>query len=201
MAHETKPTILLIEADRSLRRLIALGLQHRGMHIIEADSPTQVNIPPGYSPALLVLDIDSGVHSNWSLLDELDTQIEASTIPIVVLTWASLVPAGIDEEYREERITSLSKPFDARTLYATVERLLETHRFHETELVHELSTSSHPVTASLSIWPLLTAVGLLLAFIGMMGQLSLIIIGLSIVLVSLLWWTLGKKPERAALPV
>ena len=210
MTHGTKPTVLLIEADRSLRRLIALGLQQRGMHIVEVDSPTQLNISEGQLPELLVLDIDSGVNSDWSMLDAVRALPELSTIPIVVLTWESLVPAGMPEysnyaeDLLEERVTSLTKPFDARTLHATVEQLLETYTAHESGQVHEpheVSTTGRTASASPSIWPLLTAVGLLLAFIGLMGQLSLIIIGLLIVLVSLLWWTLGTKPERAALPV
>ncbi len=204
MAHGTKPTVLLIEADRSLRRLIALGLQHRGMQIIEADSPTQLNIPEGQLPALLVLDIDSDANSDWSLLNVLDVLPELATIPIVVLTWEVLVPAGMPEDFVEERVTSLSKPFDARTLHATIEQLLVTYTANRTGLTHEVQevyTTGRAVSAAPSIWPLLTAAGLLLAFIGLMGQLSLIIIGLCIVLVSLLWWTLGTKPERAALPV
>jgi DNA-binding NtrC family response regulator len=204
MIHGTKPTVLLIEADRSLRRLIALGLQHRGMQIIEADSPTQLNIPEGQSPALLVLDIDSDANGDWSLLNVLDVLPDLSTIPIVVLTWEVQVPAGMPEDFVEERVTSLSKPFDARTLHATVEQLLVKHaacKMGQTREVQEAYAAGRAVSATPSIWPLLTAAGLLLAFIGLMGQLSLIIIGLCIVLVSLLWWTLGTKPERAALPV
>lgn len=204
MAHGTKPTVLIIEADRSLRRLIALGLQHRGMSVIEADSPVQLHIPEGQLPELLVFDIDNGVHSDWSLLESVYAFPELSTIPIVVLTWEVLVPAGMGEDFVEERVTPLTKPFDARSLYATVEQLLATHSVRttgQTQAEYEALSTGRPVSTASSIWPLLTAAGLLLAFIGLMGQLSLIIIGLLIVLVSLLWWTLGKKPERAALPV
>lgn len=201
MAHGTKPTVLLIEADRSLRRLIALGLQHRDMHIIEADSLTQLHIPEGQMPTLLVLDIDSGVTSDWSLLETVQALPELAAIPVVVLTWEVLIPAGMDEDFKEEYITTLTKPFDARTLYAAVEQLLATHTTGLTHEVHETYATGRTASTSSSIWPLLTAAGLLLAFIGLMGQLSLIITGLLIVLVSLLWWTLGKKPERAALPV
>ena len=38
MSNGTRPTVLLIEADTSLRRLIALGLEYRGMHVIEVSS-------------------------------------------------------------------------------------------------------------------------------------------------------------------
>ena len=48
MLHRAGHTVLLIEADRSLRRLLVLGLQYRGMHIIEASSPT--NLPSHFTP-------------------------------------------------------------------------------------------------------------------------------------------------------
>src|SRR5712691_4448364 len=69
MLAATKQTVLLIEADTSLRRLIALGLQYRGMHVIEANSPT--NLPAvieAYQPRLVVLDIDGEAGSDHSLL-------------------------------------------------------------------------------------------------------------------------------------
>lgn len=174
------------------------------MQIIEADSPTQLNISEGQVPDLLVLDIDSGINSDWSLLESVYALPELSTIPIVVLTWEVLVPAGMGEDFVGERITPCTKPFDARSLYATVEQLLATNNAQTTGQMyaeHEIFSTGRTVSTSSSISPLLTAAGLLLAFIGLMGQLSLIIIGLLIVLVSLLWWTLGKKPEQAALPV
>src|SRR5579863_1795914 len=85
MPHGTKPTVLLVEADTSLRRLIALGLQHRGMYVIEVASSTQLNAPAEPLPQLLVLDIDSGVNSDWSLLAMVCEQPQLSTIPVVVL--------------------------------------------------------------------------------------------------------------------
>ncbi len=203
MLHGTKPTVLLVEADTSLRRLIALGLQYRGMYVIEVDSSTQLNALAEPLPQLLVLDIDSGVNSDWSMLAMVYEQPQLSTIPIVVLAWESLslVKAGMYENSVEERVTFLSKPFDARTLHATVEQLLAMHTLYEVARMYEMPTTGRTVSAAPSIWPLLTAAGLMLAFIGLMGQLSLIIIGLLIVVVSLLWWTLGAKPERVALPV
>ena len=204
MPDGTKPTVLLIEADASLRRLIALGLQHRGMHVIEMDSSARLNILTEPLPELLVLDIDSGVNSDWSLLTMVQEQPQLSTIPVVVLAWESLVAAGMHENLVEEQVTFLTKPFDARTLHTTVEQLLAVHRLHrlqEAAQEREVVTPGRTGSVAPSIWPLLTAAGLLLAFIGLMGQLPLIILGLLIGIVSLLWWTLGTKPERATVPV
>ncbi len=68
MLHGTGHTVLLIEADRSLRRLIALGLQYRGMHVIEASSPTNLPALETQQPSLVVLDIDGEARSDHSLL-------------------------------------------------------------------------------------------------------------------------------------
>ena len=64
MLHETSDTVLLIEADRSLRRLIALGLQSRGIHVIEASSPMNLPVLDAQQPGLVVLDIDGEVGSD-----------------------------------------------------------------------------------------------------------------------------------------
>ena len=42
MSNEKKSTVLLIEPDPVLRRLIVLGLEHRGMRVIEAKSATDM---------------------------------------------------------------------------------------------------------------------------------------------------------------
>jgi len=68
MLNGTRHTVLLIEADRSLRRLIALGLQYRGMHVIEASTPMKLPDLEAQRPSLVVLDIDGEARSDHSLL-------------------------------------------------------------------------------------------------------------------------------------
>src|SRR2546422_585587 len=87
MLHATKPTVLLIETDISLRRLIALGLQYRGMKVLEATSPTNLPTLEAQSPDLLILDIDGRASSNWSLLTTMQTHPYFSTLPIIILAW------------------------------------------------------------------------------------------------------------------
>src|SRR5215813_11285192 len=81
-------TILLIEADPSLRRLMTLGLQHNGMHIVEASS---LSLVPVTAPSfdLVVLDVDRGVTSDWSLLEKIQSNPHLASLPIVVLSWDS----------------------------------------------------------------------------------------------------------------
>lgn len=230
----TQQRILLIVADNSLRRLITLGLHYRGMHTIEASSPAalpadEIETQP---PDLLVLDVDSGVSSDWELLEAVQEHHYLSTLPVVVLTWECPIPAEVAIG-QHEQITCLAKPFDARTLHARIEQLLAEQAEkaalalaeaqslqgadQEEEAVAIATVSAVAVPSSLavpvlagraqagrataSIWPFITAFGLLLAFIGLMVQITLTGLGILIILAALLLWTLGTRPQSTALAV
>ena len=206
MSPATKPIVLLIEADASLRRLIALGLQYRGMHVLEASSLSGLPVLEAHSPDLLVLDVDGGVNSDPSLLTALQAHPHLSTLPTVLLAWECPVPAGLAGGQRntlQAQATCLTKPFDARTLHATIDQQLLESALQKTLKTQELPLAAQTRSPAPSIWPLLTAAGLLLAFIGLMGPLAFTGLGLLIIVVSLLWWTLGTntKKEHAPLPL
>jgi DNA-binding response OmpR family regulator len=205
MLHGTEQTILLIEADASLRRLITLGLQYRGMHVIEASSPADLPPLEAPQPDLLVLDVDAGISSDWSLVTEAQSHPLLATLPIVVLAWDYPSPEGIQQATTSVQpcVTCLSKPFDARTLHATIEQLLATTTAQVVTpaKTEEMLLAAHAASPSASIWPLITAAGLLVAFIGLMVQITLTAIGILIVMVALLWWTLGTKKEQVHLSV
>jgi DNA-binding response OmpR family regulator len=206
MLHGTGHTVLLIEADRSLRRLIALGLHYRGMHVIEASSPTRLPDLEAQRPGLVVLDIDGEARSDHSLLAMAQAHPYLSSLPIVVLAWDSLVPAGVQQDGPQNQVTCLTKPFDARTLYATIEQVLDANQaissiFKEEALLAAGAINLAPTTPTPSIWPLLTAVGLLLLFTGLMTQITISALGLLVVIVALLWWTLGTKTKHEPLSV
>ena len=204
MSPATKPIVLLIEADASLRRLIALGLQYRGMHVLEASSFNGLPVLEAYSPDLLVLDVDGRVNSDSSLLAAMQAYPYLSTLPIVLLAWECPVPVAVASEQQNTLQTQcLVKPFDARRLHATIEQLLVARALQEASQVQELPVAAQTTAAAPSIWPLLTAAGLLLAFIGLMGALAITVLGLLIIVVSLLWWTLGTntKKQPTTLPV
>jgi DNA-binding response OmpR family regulator len=206
MLQGTRHTVLLIEADRSLRRLIALGLQYRGMHVIEAGSPTNLPDLEAQRPNLVVLDIDGEARSDHSLLAIARTHPYLSSLPIVVLAWDSLVPAGGQQDTPQTQVTCLTKPFDARALYATIEQVLDANQARSSTSKGEVlltagALNRAPTTPTPSIWPLLTAVGLLLLFTGLMTQITISALGLLIVIIALLWWTLGTKAKHEPLSI
>src|ERR1700730_10398989 len=87
-----KPVILLIEVDDALRRLIVLGLQNRNMHVIEASSAEQVPTLNLEHLDMLVLAVDGGINSDWSVLEAAQSHPLFSTLPIVVLCWEDRLP-------------------------------------------------------------------------------------------------------------
>ncbi len=195
MSNGTKPTVLLIEADTSLRWLIALGLEYRGMHVIEASSawnlPTLIPTVGAKKPDLLILDVDGARGSDWTLIEAAQAHPYLSTLPMVVLTWECPVAVGAASEEQNSlqgHTTCLTKPFDARALHTTIEALL----------VADSTASTAQETARKQDILLITQQATALAFIGLMGVLAITALGLCIVLVSLLWWTLGTGGKKQA---
>ncbi len=206
MLNGTRHTVLLIEANRSLRRLIALGLQDRGMHVIEASSPMKLPDLEAQRPSLVVLDIDGEARSDHSLLAKTQAHLYLSSLPIVILAWDSLVPAGVQQDTPQTQVTCLTKPFDARALYATIEQVLDANQAISSTSKEEVlltagAINRAPTTPTPSIWPLITAAGLLLLFTGLMAQITISALGLLIVIIALLWWTLGTKAKHEPLSV
>lgn len=201
MSPGKKPAILLIEADLSLRRLISLGLQNHGMHVIEASSPASLPTSDLQPLDLLVIDIDTSPRKHQSLPETFQQHPQFSTLPTIVLAWedspleqptsSSVVTATATQ------VLSLPKPFDARRLHQAVERLLqvraESLAAEEARAEALLLATYNKTHTAPSPWPVVTAAGVLLIMIGMLLQIAVAIVGFLIVIVSLLLWTLGAK--------
>ena len=200
MQRATRHSVLLVEANPSLRRMISLGLQHHGLHSIETNAPASFPISPAVEPELIVLDIDGKIADSQTLLAQVEAHPALSTLPVVVLTWENTISPAMHAEETFGNTPArlfLSKPFDARALHAIIDQLLLDAE--ESRAVHKQETYLATSRAALapSIWPLVTAIGLLLAMIGLMLQLTVTAIGLLVVITALLCWTLGptRKPE------
>jgi CheY-like chemotaxis protein len=208
MSPGKKPAILVIEADASLRRLIALGLQNRDMHVIEASSAATVPTVDLQQLDLLVIDIDASVRHRQSLPEAIQQHPQLSLLPTIVLSWddvaleaatsSSVVTAAATQ------VLSLPKPFDARKLHRAIERLLQVRAeslAQEEARAEALLLASYTSHTAPSPWPVVTAAGLLLAMIGMLLQVAVAVIGFLIVIIALLLWTLGsKRPMEASEP-
>ncbi len=208
-AQHSRHTILLVEANPSLRRMIALGLRYRGLDVIEATSPHEIYDMSKRRPDLMLLDIDGEVGNGAALLAEIQAYPLLTSLPTVLLTWDASMLLRASEENRLVQYTSLAKPFDARALHAVIEARLSPENMpglqeqSRTSIQPGRDDSSPnnmraPSPAAPSLCPMLTAAGLMLAFIGLMLQIAITAIGLLIVIAALLWWTLGTKQENIA---
>jgi DNA-binding NtrC family response regulator len=195
MQHASRETILLIEADASLRRLITLGLYNRGMQVIDVSSPGELPDLKNQIPGLVILDVDGKAVSDHSLLPEIQSHPILSHVPAVVLAWDCFLPEDMQQDSACTQLTCLTKPFDARTLHTTIEDLLTANKVIATSQRQDAISATYTASPSPSIWPLVTASGLLLLIIGLMVQVTLAVVGLLILIVALLLWTLGTKPE------
>lgn len=206
MSQGKPSTVLLVEADSSLRRLVALGLQHRGMHVIEASSPAHVLSFDARQVDLLVLDLDGNAGRDRTFLASAHailTHPLLSAVPTVLLVWEYLPPLTQNGAVAT-KLKYLTKPFDARILHETIDQLLlarEADAAAYEALAEELLLATYARQTAPSPWPIITAAGLLLVFIGMMLQIIITVVGLLIVAVALLLWTLESRPpvEKAAL--
>ncbi len=127
MQHTTRHSVLLVEANPSLRRVITLGLQHRGLQTIEANSLASLPVSSSILPDLIVLDIDGETANGQMLLAQAEAHPALSALPIVALTWENHFPSAMrDGEVRRSAPARfyLTKPFDARALHTAIEQLL-----------------------------------------------------------------------------
>lgn len=192
MPHDTRYTVLLVESDESLRRLITVGLHQRGIRVIAASTLTDLAERPIVNPNLLVLDLDSGQGHDTSLLPTISQHPYLSTLPMIVLAWEPPACTSVTLPLCD----CLAKPFDARTLYTMVENLLVTSAANAKAQTQQAVIPAMPMA---SLCPLLTAAGLLLTVIGLMLQIFVAGAGLLLIFIALLWWTLGKRQEHEVL--
>jgi len=203
MSDEKTPTVLLIEADAALRRLVARGLEHRGMHVVEASSPAHLPSFEEQQLDLLVLDLDGGGVRNRTFLSSAHTLLarpHITTLPPILLAWE--YPPSLDVAQSgvatASSIKYLTKPFDARILHKTLDQFLLVRAADEAALearAEELLLATYRKHTAPSIWPVVTAAGLLLTFIGIMLQFAVTIVGVFVVIIALLLWTLDSRPE------
>ena len=213
-------TVLLIEGDVALRRVIALGLRHQGISVLEAASAQQARALLEQQPSLVIQDIDSAVPSDRLLLPELRARDALSETPAVVLAW-ECSPEVNEQLAGDGAAVCLAKPFDARRLLDEVDMMLETvaARRAQRQAVAALVAEDAPalVAASVaaapaespaaladlrelapvsspSIWPIVLALGLVLAASGFLINLVVVVLGIVVVFGAMLLW--GFEPTH-----
>ncbi|GCF08314.1 hypothetical protein [Dictyobacter arantiisoli] len=189
-------TVLLLETDPSIRRMITLGLRHRGLHVIESISLSTLSARDVQKLDLLIVDVDDGIRCDRAMLEAAQAHPQLSALPTVVLSWEPLI------EQKDQQV-AVTKPFDARALHAGIDQLLlarSAAQIQQLQQAEALLLASYAKHTAPSIWPAITAAGVLLVVIGLLLQFAITIIGLLVIVCGLLLWTIGshtsvEKPE------
>jgi two-component system, OmpR family, alkaline phosphatase synthesis response regulator PhoP len=109
------PTILQVEDEENIRKLITVNLVERGYHVVETyDGQQGLDYLRDQKPDLLILNILLPDISGLDLLDQLDeNSAQFSDLPVILIT-ASEVDKNriVNEHPRVIRI--FTKPFDVK---------------------------------------------------------------------------------------
>jgi CheY-like chemotaxis protein len=121
-------TILVVEDEANVRKLVTVNLTSRGYVVLEAKDVQQaLTHLRTTAPDLMVLDIKLPDLTGWDLLAEIahDPAIELS-FPVLVMT-ASIMEAQVDRDQYPNVVDILIKPFSAMKLVSAVERALRSN--------------------------------------------------------------------------
>jgi CheY-like chemotaxis protein len=120
------PTVLVVEDEANVRKLVSVNLASRGYEVIEAKDGRQALAQVrDRAPALMVLDIKLPDLTGWDVLDQMvhDPAISAN-FPVLVMT-ASIMDTYIDRETYPRVVKVLVKPFSTTELLSAVKQSLQ----------------------------------------------------------------------------
>jgi type II secretory ATPase GspE/PulE/Tfp pilus assembly ATPase PilB-like protein len=121
-----KQTVLLVEDEDNLRRILRELLEREGFRVVEAgDGVAALDEVDRSAPDIMVLDLDLPRLDGYGVLRYLRTRPQTATLPVLVLT----AKGDEDSEVRvfESGATDyLSKPLRARALGARLKSMLKT---------------------------------------------------------------------------
>ena len=119
------PTILVVEDEPNVRKLVVVNLDKRGHQVLEAENGQQaLEYLANQKPALMVLDIKLPDLSGWDILDRLSTIPTLPTdFPVLVMTASPVDQAVVINKY--PCISEiLVKPFNTDKLITAIQRAL-----------------------------------------------------------------------------
>nr|MBP9655985.1 response regulator [Rhodocyclaceae bacterium] len=113
---ETKATILLVDDDRDLLKLISLRLTAAGYAVQTAESGKQALAQLAMArPRLVITDLRMEGMDGMALFDRIHAAMP--TLPVIILTAHGTIPDAVAATQRGV-FSFLTKPFDGKDLLA-----------------------------------------------------------------------------------
>ncbi len=124
-------TVLIVEDEPNIQKLVSVNLISRGYQVLEATNASQaLDQLRSATPDLMILDIKLPEMTGWDLLTQLATDPSITTgFPVLAMT-ASITEAQIDRDRYPNIVDILIKPFSATRLLTAVERALRPTATH-----------------------------------------------------------------------
>ncbi len=117
-------TILTVEDQPNIRRLIAYVLTKAGYKVMQAeDGEAAVHVLQRHVPDLILLDVRMPKMDGFELLSLLRKYEAAASIPVVILTSLN-TPRDLDRALELGVIEYLTKPIEPKTLMRRVNEIL-----------------------------------------------------------------------------
>jgi CheY-like chemotaxis protein len=119
---EERPTILVVEDDERIQRLVELVLRGEGYSVLQAgDGRQALDLIDSARPDLVLLDLMLPVLDGWALRERLRQRPTTSDIPIILMSAVRNLP----ETARKLDVADyLSKPFEIDDLVRSVRQRL-----------------------------------------------------------------------------
>jgi len=114
-----RPTVLVVDDDRNLRRIISTNLEIAGFDVVDAaDGASALSLLDGRTPDVVLLDVTMPVMDGYATLGRIRRHATASHVPVIVLTGTvtvdavKILEAGADD--------FIAKPFAPQEMLARV---------------------------------------------------------------------------------
>jgi CheY-like chemotaxis protein len=118
-------TVLVVEDEPNIRKLVSVNLTSRGYTVLEASTvPQALDQLRAVMPDLMILDIKLPEMTGWDLLTQIATDPTVTMkFPVVAMT-ASILEAQVDHDRYPNIVDVLIKPFSTTRLMTAIERAL-----------------------------------------------------------------------------
>ncbi|MBC7875750.1 MAG: response regulator [Anaerolineales bacterium] len=118
-------TILVVEDEPNVRKLVVINLIKRGYQVREAENGTQaLQLIRHQKPSLLILDIKLPDLTGWDILDNITNDPAMSVdFPVLVMTASPIDQADALLKYKCI-VQILIKPFNIDMLITAIQRAL-----------------------------------------------------------------------------